>query len=162
MGFGEVIATLVSIAVLMTVAQVFISEFSTSTNILINSVKEMQDIKNEQLKTDINISSAYASGNYIYLNITNTGHEKIRDFPKIDVIVTDITTKNTYWIKYTNNATLSNKEWKKNYITPDDINPDSILDPDETMNVTIQMTSNPPYRVIIATPNGVGDSKYIP
>ncbi len=109
------------------------------------------------MKTMINIDSTSGAGPVLYVDVANTGHTTIRDFQKMDVIVTNTTNPSVYWIKYNGTGV----GWNSTILTPDDINP-GLLDPDETMRITINMgTYDFPDWVKVTTPNGVSSSKYV-
>ncbi len=157
MGFATVAATLVSITLIMTLLYISLISTSELTETISCSLKKMSDSEEERMKTMINIDSTSAAGSVLYVNVANTGHTTIRDFPKIDVIVTNTTNQSVYWIKYNGTGV----GWTSTILTPDDINP-GLLDPDETMRITINMgTYDFPDWVKVTTPNGVSSSKYV-
>lgn len=157
MGFATVAATLVSITLIMTLLYISLISTSELTETISCSLKKMSDSEEERMKTMINIDSTSGAGSVLYVNVANTGHTTIRDFPKMDVIVTNTTNQSVYWIKYSGTGV----GWTSTILTPDDINP-GLLDPDETMRITINMgTYDFPDWVKVTTPNGVSCSKYV-
>jgi len=157
MGFATVAATLVSITLIMTLLYISLISTSELTETISCSLKKMSDSEEERMKTMININSTSGVGHVLYVDVANTGHTTIRDFPKMDVIVTNTTNPSVYWIKYNGTGV----GWTSTILTPDDINP-GLLDPDETMRITINMgTYDFPDWVKVTTPNGVSSSKYV-
>ena len=168
MGAGSIIAAIVAVAAILIAANVVITGGLYMTNTLTSSMKEVQDTKNEQLKTEIEISNITANGTRIDVTLCNTGHERIREYSQMDLIVHYHSVNGGYvrivWLPYTN-GTPGGDEWTVTGISPDLINPD-IFDPDEEMTIRIEVDDSDPmkYEYInwlqITTPNGVGTSKY--
>ena len=157
MGFATVAATLVSITLILTLLYISLISTSELTETISCSLKKMSDSEEERMKTMINIDSTSGAGHVLYVDVANTGHTTIRDFSKMDVIVTNTTNPSVYWIKYNGTGV----GWNSTILTPDDINP-GLLDPDETMRITINMgTYDFPDWVKVTTPNGVSSSKYV-
>ncbi|MCD4843706.1 MAG: hypothetical protein K8R25_04365 [Methanosarcinales archaeon] len=157
MGFATVAATLVSITLILTLLYISLISTSELTETISCSLKKMSDSEEERMKTMINIDSTSGAGPVLYVDVANTGHTTIRDFQKMDVIVTNTTNPSVYWIKYNGTGV----GWNSTILTPDDINP-GLLDPDETMRITINMgTYDFPDWVKVTTPNGVSSSKYV-
>jgi archaellum component FlaF (FlaF/FlaG flagellin family) len=157
MGFATVAATLVSITLILTLLYISLISTSELTETISCSLKKMSDSEEERMKTMINIDSTSRVGPVLYVDVANTGHTTIRDFQKMDVIVTNTTNPSVYWIKYNGTGV----GWNSTILTPDDINP-GLLDPDETMRITINMgTYDFPDWVKVTTPNGVSSSKYV-
>ena len=169
-----IVAALVSIAAILVATYVFTTGGFYMVDTLTYSFKEMQDTNNEQLKTEINIDSInQADGQNIYVTLNNTGHEKIRDFSRMDVIVHYYTpgggpegTLKIIWIPYTDQGTPNDNEWTVTGISPAAINP-GIFDPGEEMTIWIKISSGDPVMegsvnnwLQITTPNGVSASKY--
>jgi len=149
---------------------------------LSNSLKKINEIDNERLKTEIEIGNVSVtpanpgSGSYINVSINNTGSTKIlkSDFKHIDVFVYyhnytaaegNVTIHK--WIPYNDTnydgSALQNNEWTVVNITPDLINP-GIFDPDEQMKIVVRVypaiNSTSPNRLKVVTPNAVSDAKY--
>lgn len=168
MGAGSIIAAIVAVAAILIAANVVITGGLYMTNTLTSSMKEVQDAKNEQLKTEIEISNITANGTRIDVTLRNTGHERIREYSQMDLIVHYHSVNGGYvrivWLPYTN-GTPGGDEWTVTGISPDLINPD-IFDPDEEMTIRIEVDDSDPmkYEYInwlqITTPNGVSTSKY--
>jgi flagellar protein FlaF len=167
MGAGSIIAAIVAVAAILIAANVAITGGLYMTNTLTSSMKEVQDAKNEQLKTEIEISNITANKTRIDVTLRNTGHERIREYSQMDLIVHYHSVNGdmrVVWLPYTN-GTPDDDEWAVTGISPDLINPD-IFDPDEEMTIRIEVDDSDPmkYEYInwlqITTPNGVGTSKY--
>ena len=102
---------------------------------------EMRDWHAIAIQYDSLVFNPDASGQYLPLS----------------TIVTNTTNPSVYWIKYNGTGV----GWNSTILTPDDINP-GLLDPDETMRITINMgTYDFPDWVKVTTPNGVSSSKYV-
>ena len=133
---------------------------------LANSVIEMQENKNEMLKTEIEVTNASINTENMtaLVSLQNTGSTKIGDFTCMDVIVTyqnesdDI---KTVWIPYQE----SEIRWTKKEIVPDLINP-GIFDPGENMKLQIWLDPSDPIKnssenwLLVAAPNGIKASMY--
>ena len=170
MGAGSIIAAIVAVAAILIAANVAITGGLYMADTLTSSMKEVQDTKNEQLKTEIEIGNITADGSTIDVTLANTGHEGIREFSQMDVILhyytpADEGTLKIVWIAYTEETTPGDNEWTITGISPDKINP-GIFDPDEEMTIRIKV-SGFPVKVNsvnnwlqITTPNGVSTSKY--
>jgi len=168
MGAGSIIAAIVVVAAILIASNVAITGGFYVANTLTSSMKEVQDTKNEQLKTEIMISNITANKTRIDVTLRNTGHERIREYSQMDLIVHYHSINGgdvrIVWLPYTN-KTPDDDEWTVTGISPDLINPD-IFDPDEEMTIRIEVDDSDPmkYEYInwlqITTPNGVGTSKY--
>ncbi|MHC1567416.1 MAG: hypothetical protein ACXQT5_03510 [Candidatus Syntropharchaeia archaeon] len=169
MGFGTIVAALVSITMILMAAYIFTTGGLYMIDVLTNSIKMMQNNKNEQLKTEIEISNIIANGTNINVTVNNTGHTKIREFSKMDVIIHYYTlptgTMKIVWISYTD-ETPNDNEWTVTEISPDKINP-GIFDPGERMTIWIKLSSEYPVDpesvnnwLQITAPNGVSTSGY--
>lgn len=135
---------------------------------LANSAIEMQENKNEILKTEIEITDVSTDSVDILVSLQNTGSTKIGDFHYMDVIVTyqnESGTLKTVWIPYQEDEILSENMWTKSGIVPDLINP-GIFDPGEEMELYVRLNaSDPPgnssvHWLLVASPNGVMASRY--
>jgi len=169
MGAGSIIAAIVAVAAILIAANVVITGGLYMTDTLTSSIKEVQDAKNEQLKTEIEISNITANGTCIDVTLCNTGHEQIREYSQMDLIVHYRSVNGgdmrVVWLPYTNGTPDDDDTWTVTGISPDMINPD-IFDPDEEMIIRIEVDDSDPmkYEYInwlqITTPNGVSTSKY--
>jgi flagellar protein FlaF len=166
MGFGTVIAAMLSVATILLTCYVCSNGGFYMADVLTNSMIEMQQNENEILKTRIEIADIYADETDIFVSLNNTGSTKIGDFDYMDVIVkysdTSGTVK-TIWIPYQENAgTLENK-WIVGNISPDLVNP-GIFDPDEKMELQILLEDSLENEsinwIMIVAPNGARNSGY--
>ena len=186
MGFGTIFATTVMVVILGISTYLFITGAVFSMDTWSNSLKEINKINDERLKTSIEIddisvtSSDFYERSDINVSIDNTGSTKIlnHDFSHIDVFVyyynhsgdENITIHR--WIPYnsslafsSNYESLGNNEWTVVRITPDLINP-RVFDPDEQLEIMIRVypplenSSMMQNRTKIVMPNGVDDAEY--
>lgn len=137
-------------------------------NGLSDSVIEMQENKNEILKTEIEVRNVSTDGVDLLASLQNTGSTKIGDFTYMDIIVTyqnESGTNKTVWIPYQEGEVLSENRWKKTGITPDLINP-GVFDPGEEMKLQVRMDESDPLGnssinwILVTAPNGVKASRY--
>ena len=172
MGAGSIIAAIVAVAAILIAANIVITGGLYMADTLTSSMKEAQDAKNEQLKTEIEISNITADGSTINVTLCNTGHERIREFSQVDAILHYYTPGGgpegilkIVRISYTKETTPGDNEWTITGIAPDNINP-GIFDPDEEMTIRIKVSGSPVKInsennwLQITTPNGVSTSKY--
>lgn len=156
---------------------------NNNRNIIIQRYDNLRD-------TEIEITGGYITGNYsesqgrtklnIYVNVSNTGKTKIRDFSKIDVICIYVINKTQppperiglyvgkKWVPYY--ATSTGEDyWKIEEFYSDYVNP-GIWDPRESIKMRIYLEDaidTKPLDVFkfawvhITTPNGVSTSAYI-
>ncbi|MDQ1274518.1 MAG: archaeal flagellar protein FlaF [Euryarchaeota archaeon] len=140
-------------------------------NGLSNSVIEMQENKNEILKTEIevrDVRNISIDGADFLVSLQNTGSTKIGDFTYMDIIVAyqnESDTMKTVWVPYQEVGVLSENSWTKMGIIPDLINP-GVFDPGEEMELKVRLNaSDPPGDssinwFLVAAPNGVKASWY--
>lgn len=156
MGFGAIIAAAFGLALIIISAYTVLGGIYFQHTTLADSMKELQNRKNEQLRTSVKIESAKKEVNYVYLNLSNTGSTKIREFQRIDVIAANTTTGSLSYLNY-ENGSLSMEEWNftlyKDYINP------GLLDPGEGMNITLLTNTNPNV-VWFGTPSGIVTSSH--
>ncbi|MDD3247826.1 MAG: hypothetical protein PHF18_13415 [Methanosarcina sp.] len=170
MGFGSIIAAMISVAIILLASYVCSNGGFYMADGLANSVIDMQENKNEMLKTEIEITgiSTDMANMTVQASLQNTGSTKIGDFTYMDVIVTyqnESGDMKTIWIPYQEGEIPSNDRWTKMDIVPDLINP-GILDPGERMELQIRLdASDPPGSstanwLLVAAPNGIKASRY--
>jgi flagellar protein FlaF len=166
MGFGTVIAAMVSVATILLASYVCSNGGFYMADGIADSVMEMQENKNEILKTGIEITGIYTDEADIFVSLHNMGSTKIGDFDHMDVIV-NYSNKSgnakTIWIPYQKDATTLENRWIVRSISPDLVNP-GILDPDEGMELQIlledSLENGSVDWLMIAAPNGVKASGY--
>ncbi len=169
MGFGSIIAAMVSVAAILLASYVCSGGGFYMADVLSDSFSEMQENKNEMLKTEIEVMKPTTDGVDILLPLRNTGAVKIGDFEYMDVIVLYCNSSNstkTVWIPYQEeNTTLAENHWKVKSISPDLINP-GIFDAGEQMEMHIRLSASDPIGncsdnwIQVSTPNGAVDSIY--
>lgn len=137
-------------------------------NGLSNSVIEMQENRNEILKTEIEveIKNVSTDGTDFVISLQNTGSTKIGDFNYIDIIVNyqnESDAMKTVWIPYQKGGVLSEDKWTDLDIVPDLINP-GVFDPGEEMELQVWLDASDGNSsinwVLVAAPNGVKASRY--
>ncbi|AKB25744.1 hypothetical protein MSMTP_2275 [Methanosarcina sp. MTP4] len=169
MGFGSIIAAMVSVSAILLASYVCSRGGFYMADVLSDSFVEMQENKNEMLKTEIEIIGATTDGVDILLSVNNTGAVKIGDFEYMDVIVLYCNSSNTtktVWAPYQEEtAPLAGNHWKVHSISPDLINP-GIFDAGEIMEMQVRLNASDPIGnnsenwIQVTTPNGAGDSVY--
>ena len=187
MGFGTIFVTIAMVVILSISSYLFLTGALFSMDMISDSLKNINELDNERVKTEIKIvevtlsSTDPSAGRDINVSINNTGSTKIvnSDFKQIDVFVhyqnytgaENITIHR--WIRYNSslafsvdNGALGNNEWTVVQITPDLINP-RVFDPDEQMEIMIRVypalgnrSSAMQNRTKIVMPNGVSNEKY--
>ncbi|WP_292388121.1 hypothetical protein [Methanosarcina sp. UBA5] len=166
MGFGTVIAAMVSVAVILLASYVCSNGGFYMADEITDSVMEMQENENEILKTGIEITGIYTDEADIFVSLHNMGSTKIGDFNHMDVIVNYSNTSGnakTTWIPYQEDAGKLENRWIIRGISPDLVNP-GILDPDEKMELQILLKDSLENKgvnwIMVATPNGAKTSGY--
>ncbi|MHC1757316.1 MAG: hypothetical protein AB9861_18115 [Methanosarcina sp.] len=168
MGFGSIIAAMVSVATILLASYICSKGGFYMADGLSKSVIEMQENRNEILKTEIEVTGVSTHRVDILVSLQNKGSTKIGDFTYMDVIVTyqnESGTVKTIWIPYQEGEVLSENRWTKLDIVPDLINP-GVFDPGEKMELQVRLdTSDPPGNssinwLMVAAPNGVKASLY--
>jgi flagellar protein FlaF len=166
MGFGTVIAAMVSISILLLASYVCSNGGFYMADEITDSVMKMQENENDILKTGIEITGNYTDEADIFVFLLNTGSTKIEDFNHMDIIVNYTNTSGnakTIWIPYQEDAGNLENRWIVRSISPDLINP-GILDPDEKMELQIKLEDSLKNEsvdwLMVAAPNGVKASGY--
>ena len=77
MGFGTVIASMLSVAILLLASYVCSSGGFYMADVLANSVMEMQENENDIMKTEIEITNISANEAGIFVSLNNTGSTKV-------------------------------------------------------------------------------------
>lgn len=166
MGFGTIIASMISVAILLLASYVCSSGGFYMADVLANSLMEMQENENEIMKTEIEITNISADEAHIFVSLNNTGSAKIGDFDYMDVIVNYSNTSGavkTIWIPYQGDSKALENKWTVGNISPDLVNP-GILDPAEEMRLQIlledSLKNDSVNWLLVAAPNGVKASGY--
>lgn len=171
MGFESVITTGIALMVLLVVSYALFSGFTASMDGMTSTLKDVMNMKNEQLKTEITADYQYVTldNNTFTMNVSNTGNTKIVNVYGIEMFITlgnrsDSFTK-TYWIPYSNNTNATKASWKVCKIYPDMINPGA-WDPGEIMTCEVYLPDRPETGktgwLMITVANGMTTSGYIP
>ncbi|WP_048163214.1 hypothetical protein [Methanosarcina sp. 1.H.A.2.2] len=167
MGFGNIIAALVAVAGIMVASYIFVIGAFYTADTLTTSTRDIQNEKAGFLRTEIGIVDVVPDGVNIYVTLENTGHEKLRDYPSMDVFVRYYSPSGILELpgrlQYTESSP-SDDEWTVAGISPDNINP-GVLDPDEKLSIWIKVsrpvkTGSQNNWLQVTTPNGVSTSKY--
>ena len=165
MGFGPVIATAIAIIVLIAAGYVLIGGMAHSADITAATMKSSGDLKNQQLKTALELDGAagFINGTFS-CSVHNRGSEKIANLSQADVIMTFMDPGNgivdVYWVPYQQPGQTTGMYWRNagiDSITGDIINP-GMLDPGETLTVEVVRDSGFPSNigtVLVAAPDGV-------
>jgi len=166
MGFGTVIAAMISVTVILLASYVCSSGGFYMTDVLASSVLEMQENKGDILKTGIKITRINTDKTDIFVSLNNTGSTKIGDFDYMDVIVNYSNTSDTaktIWIPYQEGAGTLESKWAVGNISPDLVNP-GVLDPGEEMELKILLNESlkdgSANWIMVAAPNGAQTSGY--
>ncbi len=169
MGFGSIITAMISVSAILLASYVCTNGGFYMTEVLADSFIEMQDCKNEMLKTEIEINKTTTDGVDILVSLKNIGSTKIGDYEYMDLIVRYYNSSGTIitiWVPYQEeNTTLASNHWKVHSISPDLINP-GIFDPGEEIELQVRLNASDPIKnesknwVQITTPEGIGDSGY--
>ena len=171
MGFDSVIASGIALMVLMVVSYALFSGFTASMDGMTATLKDVMNMKNDQLKTQISVEYDYVSlnNNTFTMTLHNTGDTKIVNITKMEMFITlsnrtDNKTR-TYWIPYSNDINATQPSWTMVNITPDIINP-RVWDPGEAMVCQVSLPERPETGIVgwlmITVPNGMTTSGYIP
>ena len=150
MGFDTVIASVISVMIIILVAYTFISGSASISESAANSYKEL--IKNElkRLNTAIKILNVTYSNGTLQSYFKNTGNERFPDFEGFDLFIYGRTEGGSKVAIYVTSAQYD--------ITRELINP-GIFDPQEIASVRSTVTlANGTYTLKICTPNAVCDT----
>jgi flagellar protein FlaF len=172
MGFGSVIATAISIIVLMAAGYLLVGSVTHSADVTGASVKSAADLENQRLKTVLeidNVGSNFEQG-WFSFHLKNVGAEKIENMSKMDMIV-KLTGLNdsVYYVPYQYPGQHLAVYWGNDTIDSillgigDAVNP-GMLDPGEYVNVLVHKEDGFPSRtawVQVTAPNGVSTSENI-
>jgi flagellar protein FlaF len=169
MGFGSVIATAISIIVLMAAGYMLVGGITHSSDVTGASLKAAADLENQRLKTTLEIDevgSNYEEG-WFSFHLKNTGATKIENITKMDVIVKLNGLDNAvYYVPHWFPGQGQTVYWENDAISSivpgvgDAVNP-GMLDPGEYVNLIIHnengFTSRTAW-VQVTAPNGVSAS----
>jgi len=150
MGMDTVIISIISIALIITVAYSFAMETNTLVNSIHSGFFNFQKTMINKLHTDIRIGNiTWNSTGYKFLkvNVENIGDTKLSDYQLWDVVV--VKNNTTMYLSY-------GTDWSVVRIYGDFVNP-NILDPMEIAQIEIREQFEKGENIIlkIVTPNGV-------
>jgi flagellar protein FlaF len=169
MGFGSVIATAISIIVLMAAGYLLVGGVTHSADVTGASVKAAADLENQRLKTVLaidDIGSDLENG-WFSFHLKNVGAVKIENISKMDVIV-KLTGLNdsVYYVPYWQPGQGQTVYWGNDTVDAiipgigDAVNP-GMLDPGEYVNIIVHNEDGFLSRtawVQVTAPNGVSAS----
>jgi flagellar protein FlaF len=175
MGFDTIVATGLSVLILLVLAYVLFAGFTGSIDQMTSTMKDVETMKSDQLKTGISIYNVSTNDSVVTFEMSNNGFTKISNFSRMDLIMTFNQTFHQYeddpathesltiWLPYSESLTGDEDAWTCVNITPDMINP-RVLDPGETMSceMYIKETLEPGSLgwVVATTPNGASGMGY--
>jgi hypothetical protein len=150
----------------MTMSQGFMTSVDASTMGLEEMGQRDETIMRTELST---VNTSMPATDTLEITLNNSGHTKLADFDKWDVIVQYYDGGGTYyttWLPYTSEELVDNK-WTVSWIHLDggaEIFEPNVFNPGEQLMITAQLdpsagagTTN---MVVVATPNGIPLSTY--
>lgn len=108
-----------------------------------DSWKQMEQLSEERLGTELSIVSAGLTGGDQVLEVTlrNTGRTSIHDFGHMDAIINydgPASTRYNLWLPYTEESPQGDDTWAVSSIANDNKNP-GILDTGEDITITVRL-----------------------
>ncbi len=145
----------------MTMSQGFMTSVDASTT----GLEEMGQRDETIMRTELSsVNTSMPASNILEITLDNTGHTKLADFDKWDVIVQYYDGTGTYyttWLPHTSEE-LGDNKWTVSWIHLDgsaEIFEPNVFNPGEQLMITAQLdpsagagTTN---MVVVATPNGI-------
>ena len=164
---GVNVAALLILAVLITMLSMLARSTIISNTVVGLTMERAVDRAGERGRTNFTIQSTTGGGANLTVVVINSGSSPVSDLPHMDFIVDYTGTAGggaqvIARLTYTQGA-LSNNQWKKSSITPDEFEPGT-WNPGETMTLDAQL--DPPQQsattgtVAVGTPNGVSATAY--
>ena len=144
------IPALIIIALLLLASVTLADQLMSSHEAAAESWLKMEERELDRSRTKITILNAQATfDNWVEVEVKNEGQMKLADFEQWDVIVRTIDTAD--WYGYSDDWSVQ----IDNTIEP------GILNPGETMTVTLQLAASvgSDNLVVVTTPNGVSASQ---
>jgi flagellar protein FlaF len=169
MGFGSVIATAISIIVLLAAGYLLVGSITHSADVTGTSIKAAADLDTRRINTVLaidGVGSSSAQGWFSFY-LENVGSEKITDITKLDMIFK--TTGLNDSVHYVPYGTTGPVYWENDTITSltvgigDVMNP-GMLDPGEYVNIRVHEEGGFPSNtawVQVTAPNGASVSSNI-
>jgi flagellar protein FlaF len=172
MGFSTIVATGISVLILLVVGYFLLMGFSGSIDNMTATMKDVESMKGDQMKTSIAIYNVSTDGHNVTFEMDNNGYTKIINFSKMDVIITFNQTivdqysswvQKTDWFPYQESLTESENAWTCTNITPDLIDP-RVWNPGEKvygrMYVQDDLVPGSLGWVVVTAPNGATGMGY--
>lgn len=175
MGFETILATGISVMILMVLAYVLFAGFTGSISQMTNTLKDVETMKGDQMKTSISVYNVSTNDTLVTFEMSNNGFTKIQNFSQMDIIMTfteqppqyddeQATDQNqTIWFPYEKTLTGDRDAWTCVDITPDMINP-RVWDPGETLScqmyITEKLQPGSLGWVVVTAPNGASGMGY--
>ncbi len=155
MGAGTIIATGIAIILLIITGYILIGGIISTSRVVVMAQQAAAQQEVERIHTQIQIFSAitYSSSNVTFIEVNNTGSEVVGNFGDMEVYLL----QNGIPYMYMNQSGAF--DWTYVIGPPDQVNP-GLLDPGESMNITVPydgMRGNATW-VKVTTANGVYDS----
>lgn len=161
MGAATVIASAIVFGLVIIIAYIIVGTSLQTIDVVTSAQSKLTESQEERMRSSIEIwnSSIATEPSRVYINITNSGSETLKDFEHWDIYILDRVSLEPTLCTYST-APSGNNEWTVDDIWPDHINPE-ILDPEENAQITIWCENAPSRWVKIVTPTGVSDSWYV-
>lgn len=159
MGVGSVVASAISIVLIIIVAYVVMGGVIITAETVADAQEARLHQEELRLHTGIEVTdyTLDEGASTLYLNLTNTGSEPILTYEQMVVFTA---AKDASPVYYTYKSGGSDGTWSWLTITPDFVHPKE-LDPDEVMNISVRYAGEQPAWVQVTTPNGISDSRYL-
>jgi flagellar protein FlaF len=159
MGAGSVVASAISIVLVIVVAYMVIGSVILTAETVADAQEARLQEEELRLHTSIEITDCTLDegASTLYLNLTNTGSEPVLTYEQM-VVFTAANDASPIYYSYEPGG--SDGTWSWLTITPDLVHPKE-LDPDEVMNISVRYASERPEWVQVTTPNGISDSRYL-
>jgi flagellar protein FlaF len=160
MAAAGIIGTAVGLILLIVVAYVVVGATLTAAETMSNAQKDVTLQNQMRIGTAFTISDQIHNSSIIYVNVTNTGTEIIRDFNHMDILVYDGLSKDYQICIY--NTTISGTQctWEISEHYQDYIHPTE-LDPGEKFQFRINTQGTSPEWFQITSGNGVYASAFV-
>jgi flagellar protein FlaF len=172
MGFGSVIATGISIIVLLAAGYLLVGGITQSADVTGASIKATADIECQRMNTVLAIDEIGSNREeeWFSFHLENVGSEKIADITQMDVIVkTTGLNQSVYYVPYGAPGQHPAVYWDNDRISSimagigDAVNP-GMLDPGEYVNIRVHEAGGFPSNtawVQVTAPNGASASGYV-
>jgi len=166
MAGAEIIGAAIGVLLLILVGYLLIGSALTTAEVVTSAQKDITVQNEARLQTVFAISGIYSTSlKVLTVYIVNSGSETIGDFNHMDVYVTPSGGSPVYHSFTGTGSGVAGSSWSNTGISPDNIHT-GMLDPDETMVVTITGFESPeflspPIAVSVSTATGVTRFAYV-